>query len=197
MTDPTISCAIIDDEKIALDRLKGILDEFDALEIVGTHSTFHGAFENLLLNQPTVIFLDVELDKNHTAFELIDHLHADCYFPYIILFTAFEHYSIKAIKKSVFDYLVKPIDIAELKDTITRLRNHINSPYNTLIENSSNLSIREKEVLELVLNGKTSQNIAETLFVSKSTVDTHRKNILKKTGASSISELMRLSRVSS
>jgi DNA-binding NarL/FixJ family response regulator len=196
MTGPTIDCAIIDDEKFALDRLKDILNEFDALEIVGTHSSYRDAIENLLRSRPKVIFLDVELDKNHTAFELIDLLHANCYFPYIILITAFEHYSIKAIKKSVFDYLVKPIDIGELKETIARLKNQINTPYSTLVDDSINLSIREKQVLELVLEGKTSQEIADTLFVSKSTIDTHRKNILKKTGAKSISELMRLSRVS-
>jgi len=167
MTGLTINCAIIDDEKFALDRLKDILNEFDALAIVDTYSTFHDAIENLLLSRPKVIFLDVELDKNHTAFELIDLLHSNCYFPYIILITAFEHYSIKAIKKSVFDYLVKPIDIGELKETIVRLKNHINTPYSSLIDDSSNLSTREKQVLELVLEGKTSQNIADTLFVSK------------------------------
>ena len=196
MMEHIIECAIIDDEEIALNRLKDIIDRFDTLEIIGTHSSYQVALENLLLRQPRVIFLDVELDKNHTAFELIDQLHAKCYFPYIIIITAFSHYSIKAIKKCVFDYLVEPIDIGELKETVGRLRNHIHTPYSSLINNNSNLSTREKQVLEQVLEGKTSQDIADTLFVCKSTIDTHRKNILKKTGAGSISELMRLSRVS-
>ena len=196
MKDQAIDCAIIDDEKIALDRLNDILSDSDLLEVVGTYSSYNDALENLLLTKPTLVFLDVELDRNHTAFELIDAIHSNCYFPYIILITAFEHYSIKAIKKSVFDYLVKPVDIEELQETLSRLQNHILTPYSSLIDSNSNLSCREKEVLELVLNGKTSQDIADTLFVSKSTIDTHRKNILKKTGAASISELMRLSRVS-
>ena len=196
MKDQAIDCAIIDDEKIALDRLYDILYESTILNVVGTYSSYNDALENLLLTKPTLVFLDVELDRNHTAFELIDAIHSNCYFPYIILITAFEHYSIKAIKKSVFDYLVKPVDIEELQKTLSRLQNHILTPYSSLIDSNSHLSSREKEVLELVLNGKTSLEIADTLFVSKSTVDTHRKNILKKTGAVSITELMRLSRVS-
>ena len=195
MTDLTMECAIIDDEPIACDRLKEILDGFIPLEIKGIYTTYQESLENILSTRPNVLFLDVELDMNHTAFELIDQLHASCYFPYIILITAFEHYSIKAIKKSVFDYLIKPIDIDELKETLLRLQKHITTPYSTIIENNTTLSPREIEVLELVLQGKTSQEIAESLYVSKSTVDSHRKNILKKTGASSISDLMRMSRI--
>lgn len=190
-----IGCAIIDDEALACERLKDILDGFDYLEVIGIFNTFQDACDHLISSRPEVLFLDVELDRNHTAFELIDQLHAGCYFPYIILITAFGHYSIKAIKKSVFDYLVKPIDIDELKDTLFRLQKHLETPYSTIIVNNSNLSEREKEVLELVLRGKTSQAIADQLFVSKSTIDSHRKNILKKTGARSISDLMRMSRV--
>ena len=51
------------------------------------------------------------------------------------------------------------------------------------------LSKREKEVLSHIMNGKNSYEIAELLFISKYTVDTHRKNILNKTGCNSIGEL--------
>lgn len=175
--------------------LKDILEGFDSLEVVGIYNTYQEAFEKLISTRPRVLFLDVELDMNHTAFELIDQLHANCYFPFIILVTAFGHYSIKAIKKSVFDYLVKPIDLDELKSTLDRLQKHMSKPYRSLVETNDSLSEREKEVLDLVLNGNTSQQIADQLYLSKSTIDSHRKNILKKTGAKSVSELMRMSRL--
>ena len=194
MSDFNIECAIIDDEIHASDRLKDILDDFESIDILSVHNTYRNAMEVLLDTRPRVIFLDIELDKNHTAFELIEKFNSNCYFPYIILVTAFDHYSIKAIKKHVFDYLVKPIDIDELKDTLTRLQNHILSPSSDLIDNSE-LSNREKQVMDLVLQGKTSKEIADLLFVSKSTIDTHRKNILKKTGATSFQELFRLSHI--
>ena len=64
MTGPTIDCAIIDDEQFTLDRLNDILNEFDALDIVGTHSNYHAALENLLLTQPKLIFPDIADDKH-------------------------------------------------------------------------------------------------------------------------------------
>jgi two-component system response regulator NreC len=195
MNAPNLTCAIIDDEIAATDRLREILKDFESVEITGVYNTYQDALDHLQLTRPEVIFMDIELDRNHTAFELIDQFHSVCYFPHVILITAFEHYSIKAIKKRVFDYIVKPIDIEELKDTLHRLGKHIQTPSSSIIDNNGSMTSREKQVLEQVLQGKTSQEIAELLFVSKSTIDTHRKNILKKTGAKSISDLMRLSHV--
>lgn len=53
------------------------------------------------------------------------------------------------------------------------------------------LSNREKEILRLIGEGKTSQEIADTLFIGKSTVDTHRKNILKKMNIYGKTDLIR------
>ncbi len=49
---------------------------------------------------------------------------------------------------------------------------------------------REKEIIQLILDGKTSKEIAEELFISKYTVDTHRRNMLKKTGSNNFIELI-------
>jgi two-component system response regulator LytT len=88
MSDFNIECAIIDDEIHASDRLKDILDDFESIEILSVHNTYQDALEVLLDTRPRVIFLDIELDKNHTAFELIEQINSNCYFPYIILVTA-------------------------------------------------------------------------------------------------------------
>ena len=53
------------------------------------------------------------------------------------------------------------------------------------------LSTREKEILRLIGEGKTSQEIADILFIGKSTVDTHRKNILKKMNIQGKTDLIR------
>lgn len=53
------------------------------------------------------------------------------------------------------------------------------------------LSSREKEILRLIGEGKISQEIADQLFISKSTVDTHRKNILKKINVYGKTDLIR------
>ena len=53
------------------------------------------------------------------------------------------------------------------------------------------LSNREKEILQLIANGKTSKEIAETLFIAKTTVDTHRKNMIRKLNLSNGNELVK------
>ena len=53
------------------------------------------------------------------------------------------------------------------------------------------LSNREKEILNLIAEGKTSRDIAETLFIAKTTVDTHRKNMIRKLDLSSGNELVK------
>ena len=53
------------------------------------------------------------------------------------------------------------------------------------------LSNREKEILNLIANGKTSKEISETLFIAKTTVDTHRKNMIRKLDLSSGNELVK------
>lgn len=55
----------------------------------------------------------------------------------------------------------------------------------------SNLSARELEVLKQIVNGKTSREIAEKLFIAKQTVDFHRANIYKKTGTRSFADLIK------
>jgi two-component system nitrate/nitrite response regulator NarL len=59
--------------------------------------------------------------------------------------------------------------------------------------NDIQLSKREQEIVKLVGQGKTSQEIADMLFIGKTTVDTHRKNILKKLSLQGKSELLRYS----
>ncbi|WP_337994766.1 response regulator transcription factor [Polaribacter ponticola] len=53
------------------------------------------------------------------------------------------------------------------------------------------LSNREKEILHLIANGKTSKEISENLFIAKTTVDTHRKNMIRKLNLASGSELIK------
>lgn len=191
MKDHTIECAIIDDEKIACDRLNELLNPFKNIQVISMLTSYEEAIEFLLEKKPILIFLDVELDNCHTAFELIDELHNHLYKPIIILVTAYDHYSIKGIKKGVFDYLLKPIDLGELKNTILRVESSLSNKVLDLVSSQTVLSNREQEVLQLVLQGKTSKEIADELFISINTVNTHRKNLLKKAGVHSIIEFIR------
>ena len=186
---------IIDDEKYACDRLKRLLFPFSQIQVIGSLTSFRQGLDFINKQRPELVFLDVELDNNKSAFDFIKQIDTTLYHPYIILVTAFPHYSIKAIKTGVFDYIMKPVDIDELKDSLNRLFECLSSRANNVLKEFSMLSKRESEVLKFVLEGKTSNEIAESLFISVNTVHTHRRNILKKTGAASIVDLLRINQI--
>jgi DNA-binding NarL/FixJ family response regulator len=188
----TLRTIIIDDEKPSCERLKRLLSSFPQINVIGCFISSRQGLESILKQKPDLLFLDVELEKNISAFDLIEQLDKNLYRPHIILVTGFSQYSIKAIKNEVFDYLFKPVDIDELKASISRLTEHLSLKTSQTLARFNMLSIRESEVLKHVLDGKTSNEIADLLYISVNTVHTHRRNILKKTGAGSIIDLLRI-----
>ena len=183
---------IIDDEIHSCERLKKLLTSFSQINVIDSFTNSRKGFESIIKQKPDLVFLDVELENNVSAFDLIKQLDKNLYYPHIILVTGFSQYSIKAIKNEVFDYIIKPVDIDELKASISRLTEHLSLKTSQALLKYSMLSTRESEVLKLVLEGKNSNEIADLLFISVNTVHTHRRNILKKTGAGSIIDLLRI-----
>jgi DNA-binding NarL/FixJ family response regulator len=190
-----IRTVIIDDERSACERLKRLLSSFSQIKIIDCFTNSRQGFNYILKQKPELLFLDVELENNVSAFNLIAQLNNNLYHPHVILVTAFPHYSIKAIKNEVFDYIIKPVDIDELKITIDRFIEHLSLGTNQILKGFNMLSVRESEVLKYVLEGKSSSEIADILFISINTVHTHRRNILKKTGAESIIDLLRINHI--
>ena len=185
-----IRAVILDDERSACERLKKLLSSFPEIELAAYFMDSGKGMKYIIQKKPDLVFLDVELENAVSGFDLIEQLDQNGFHPYIVLVTAFPHYSIKAIKSEVFDYLIKPVDIDELKATLKRLDKHISPVEPILNRDFKMLSERETEVLKLVLEGKNSEEIAEILYLSVNTVHTHRRNILKKTGARHVVDLL-------
>ncbi len=188
-----INCFILDDEPHAIDRLENLLEKVRPLKVAGRETRPEKAIESILEIQPEIVFLDIVMG-GMTGFEVIEALREKGTHPTFIFVTAHENYSIHAIKKAAFDYLLKPVDINELKETIRRYENvrpvrkhHSNG--NTVSFDC--LSDREKEIVHFLVKGKTSREIGKILYLSKNTIDTHRRNILEKTGLKSTTDLVR------
>jgi len=171
-----LTCMIIDDEIPALDRLEELIRMNNRLEIIGRETVPEKAIDRIRECRPELVFLDVEMPRM-SGFDVVDHTRSHLYNPTYIFVTAYNQYAIKAIKAEALDYLIKPVDVDELNDCITHLFNKISHipPLN-----NPNLTPREKEIALLVSQGKTSQQIAEILNISKNTVDTHRRKLRKK-----------------
>ena len=188
-----ISCYIIDDEQEAVNRLGTLLDKIPCMEVYGKETDPEKAVTSILAYNPELVFIDIIM-KGKTGFEVIEEIREKGYYPHFVFVTAHSNYSIRAIKTAAFDYLMKPVDIEELKETIERYKSL--RPL-AACQNSEGrasfelLSQREKEILQYLVDGKTSAEISDLLCISKNTVDTHRRNILEKTGLKSTSQLIR------
>lgn len=187
-----LRAVIIDDEQHSCERLKRLLMSFKYIaDPVCCTSSIKG-FKTISEQKPEIIFLDAELENSVSGFEVLDKIDFDNYNPFVIMVTGYPQYSIKAIRHGVFDYIIKPVDIDELKSSLERLLKQTPNSKIKINGEFNCLSSRERDVLLLVLEGRSSEDIAESLFISVNTVNTHRRNILRKTGARSVLDLFKI-----
>jgi two-component system LytT family response regulator len=188
-----IDCIIIDDEKGSRERMAIILGKMDYVKIIGIEEDPITAIELIINKKPNLVFVDVEMPRM-SGFDVVKEVRKSLPEQNFIFVTAYNQYSIKAIKNEAFDFLLKPVDIDELKETLNRyLKKQFLNPKKSSCLNTELLMClteREIELLTLIGQYKTAIQIAKELNLSKYTVDTHRKNILKKTKLNKISELV-------
>lgn len=115
-----LRAVIIEDEENSREALKNMLHEFcENLEVVGAAETVASGVKLIVQTNPDIVFLDIEL-PNESGFELFN------YFPKgnfdVVFTTAYEQFAVKAFKSSAIDYLLKPIDIEELKESVEKVR---------------------------------------------------------------------------
>ncbi len=109
------------------------------------------------------------------------------------------HFVNKAIAAGAHAYLIKNVDREVFINSIQKVligESFITAGLGARPESGSDsgLTARETEILILIANGKTNQEIADEIFVSHRTVDTHRTNIKKKLGLHTLAELIQYAR---
>lgn len=110
---------LIDDEKHALITLAHLLEQIEGVEILATIQDSTQAHEIIEKEQPDLVFLDVEMPKMN-GFELLEQFNQLDF--KVIFTTAYDQYAIKALKMNAFDYLLKPIDLEDLENSIRKFR---------------------------------------------------------------------------
>lgn len=159
-----------------------------------------------LQQHPADIFIcDLNIDSID-GFVLIDELRQELKQTKIIILTAyFEDFLIKKAEKLGIHAFLKKETTAE--ELITVIEAGLSVPFYTnkrqkksvndftvkdeALVSKFRLSKQEKEIIRLIIEGKTSKGIADLLFISKTTVDTHRKNINRKLEISNSSSLIK------
>ncbi|MDE5422428.1 response regulator transcription factor [Ancylomarina sp. DW003] len=180
-----IKCFLLDDQINSVERLKSLLNQTNQVEIIGELCDPEKAIDLILKLKPELIFIDVEMPRM-SGFEVVQEIRNKLFFPKFIFVTGYDQYAIKAIRAGAFDYIIKPIDIDELKEALKRFQETKKKFH---LPKGCCLTDREKQVVELVTEGKTSKEIGKELHLSKHTIDTHRRRIIEKLNINSILDL--------
>lgn len=182
-----IRIVIAEDHQALIDGIKLSLNDEDDIEVVGEANDGDALIELVRLKRPELVITDIRMPRcdGITATRLIKKE-----FPgtRIIAFSMFDQdEAVQQMKEAgASGYIMKNSPLEKLLEAIRKVSSNqtffddaITSRDNTTKEVIL-LSNREKEILRLIGEGRTSMEISDLLFISKNTVDTHRKNILKK-----------------
>jgi len=108
MTNSVLKTVIVDDEPLARDRIRELLKSHTDVRIAGEARNGQEAIQTITLQQPDIVFLDVQM-PDMDGFEVLTALDPKS-IPLIIFVTAFDEYALRAFEFHAVDYLMKPFD---------------------------------------------------------------------------------------
>jgi len=194
-----ISVAIAEDHQALIDGIQSYLEYEDDITIVGHANDGEELIELVKKRSPNMVLCDIRMPKVNgiAAAKIIQKQYPNTK---VIAFTMFDQEDAirQMLDAGAVGYILKNSSLKIVLEAIrtvaegkTYFDKKIHLPNGEKNASKSVLSSREKEILGLVGLGKTSHEIAEQLFIGKSTVDTHRKNMIRKLGLSGAGELLR------
>ena len=198
-----VKVVLVDDHRIVLDGLVSLLESDPDFVILAALGSGEQVLEFLQQDQPDILVTDYSL-PGISGLELARKVKRD--FPKIKIVALSMHdeaHLVRGIlKEGVDGYLLKNIQQFELKNALKQimlgmpyvspeitklLMNDLNHPS----EENALLTDREKDILRLISKEFPNKQIAEKLFISERTVETHRKNIFRKTNTTSLVGLIK------
>lgn len=178
-----IRIVLAEDQRMMLGALGSLLDLEDDLQVVGKATNGEDALALVKLHKPDVCVMDIEMPRK-SGLEVAEELKGSgCK---VIILTTFARsgYFQRALKAGVSGYLLKDSPSEELASTIRSVMQgkRIYAPelIETVYSEENPLTNREKEVLELVADGKNTHEIAEKLKIKTGTVRNYISGILDK-----------------
>lgn len=188
-TPAVISVILADDHALFTDGICSLLCEEAHIRVTGSAMDGHALMDLLLTSRPDVVMLDINMPfiNGLEAIRQIRQL-----YPYIrtVVLSSYQdiHLTNQARANGANGYLAKNCSKTELIKTIELVAAGqscfpaITSPAanNTSVLKQYNLTRRETEILQLINRQYTNQQIADSLYLSIYTIETHRKNIMQK-----------------
>jgi DNA-binding NarL/FixJ family response regulator len=196
-----IKVFITDDHYMVVEGIRSLLQHEKGIEWIGHATNAASCLAFLNMQLPDVILMDINLpDKN--GIDLCREVKEKYPSIFIVGLSTFNQQSFieKMMKNGASGYVLKNATREELMKAIEAVSHGktylSHEAAQALIQDQDSnkpvLTRREIEILELISTGMTNLDIAEKLFISSSTVDTHRKNLLAKFDAKNVASLVRM-----
>jgi len=204
-----INVVIVDDHTILRQGLRKLLEEDKKINVLGEAGDGREALEKVAVLSPDVVLMDISM-SGMNGLEAIKQIKRR--YPKVKVLVLSMHkneeYIYQAFKSRAIGYIVKDSaaqDVVNAIKIVSRGESYLSpciskividdyirflrqSDYNTLYES---LTEREREIFQLLAEGKRNQEIAKTLHISIKTVETHRSHILKKLHLSNLAEIVK------
>jgi DNA-binding NarL/FixJ family response regulator len=201
-----IRIAIVDDHEVVINGLRSMLSAHSDLEVVYTTTQGHELMNYLADNKVDVVLMDIQMPEI-SGIDLCKMTLKQHPGLRIIAFSSFDdtHYIRQILRNGASGYVLKNTD---QKTLVTAIRNvmdgeeYIDETIKKILLHESitgqrrsmfeiPLTKREKEILKLIAEEHTNQQIADQLFISLRTVETHRLNITQKLGVKNAAGLVK------
>ncbi len=191
---------IVDDHYMVIEGIRSLLQNEKGIEWVGHASNAASCLAFLQKQQPDVILMDINL-PDKSGIDLCKEVIGKYPSVFIIGLSTFNQQSFiqKMMDNGASGYVLKNATQEELMEAVQAVmkgKTYLSEEASQVLRKNADADIpvltrREKEVLELIADGLTNNEIAQRLFISVATVDTHRKNLLAKFEAKNIASLIK------
>lgn len=192
--------AIVDDHPLIREGFKtAVLQAFPTAEVF-TRSDRQTLFSLLEEEVIDILFLDIRLENDDARIFMNELKMRFSEVKIVIISSLSDISTIRAILRQGADgFLLKSDPKSEIARAIKKvfyektqfLSRGIKLDHDNLAEQHPELTPREKQILSLIIHGKTTKQISETLFISEKTVESHRSNLFRKFDVSNVARLVK------
>lgn len=198
---PKIRVLLIDNHPLVLDGLKAVLETFDHIEVAGTAGLAQAGLEIGRQVLPQVVLMDINMPKlsGIDAIELFRNELPQARVVMLSMHDSREYIS-SSVMHGAAGYILKDVSTDEIVSAIETVAGggtyFSSGVFDALMgeraeEGTDPLTPRERDILGLIVAGRSNKEIAETLGITSATAETHRKNLKRKLGIATTAGLIR------
>jgi len=203
----TIRVVVADDHTLVRESLVSVLDASDGIHVVGQAADGAAAIEVVCATRPDVAIVDISMPRLN-GLEVVRRLAADCPGTRTLVLTMHEEeeYVLHVVRAGASGFLLKDSATSELIAAVRSLHagrphfgphaarvlaSQLHQPSRDMQDPYGGLTAREREVFHLVIEGRTTKEVARALGISVKTAENHRAHMMEKIGAHNTAEVVR------